>query len=79
MDEADPLAHLTLPLECPDCRRTWDGELNVASFFWREISVMARRVLGEIDELASRYGGCEGDILRLSEVRRHARSEGRWA
>jgi hypothetical protein len=79
MDEADPLAHLTLPLECPDCRRTWDGELNVAAFFWREISVMARRLLGEIHELASRYGWSESHILRLSEVRRHAYLEGRWA
>ena len=79
MDEADPLAHLTLPLDCPDCRRTWDGELNVASFFWGEISVMARRLLGEVHELASRYGWSEGHILRLSEVRRHAYLEGRWA
>ena len=79
MDAADPLAQLTLPLECPNCRRTWDGELNIASFFWREISVMARRLLGEIHELASRYGWSESHILRLSEVRRYAYLEGRWA
>lgn len=79
MDEADPLAQLTLPLECPRCHRTWDGELNIASFFWREISVMARRLLGEVHELASRYGWSESHILGLSEVRRHAYLEGRWA
>ncbi|HLK88350.1 MAG TPA: hypothetical protein VKZ18_00570 [Polyangia bacterium] len=79
MDEADPLAQLTLPLECPSCRRAWDGELDVASFFWREISVLARRLLGEVHELASRYGWSESHILRLTEVRRHAYLEGRWA
>lgn len=79
MDEADPLAELTLPIDCPECHRGWEGELNVAAFFWREISAVARRLLGEIHELASRYGWSEGQILGLSAVRRHAYLEGRWA
>jgi hypothetical protein len=79
MDDADPVAQLTLPLQCPGCHLAWEGDLNVAAFFWREIAATARRLLGEVHELASRYGWTESHILRLSAVRRHAYLAGRWA
>lgn len=79
MDDADPLAQLTLPLQCPRCQHEWEADLNIASFLWREIAAVARRVLGEVHQLASRYGWSERQILSLSDVRRHAYLEGRWA
>lgn len=79
MDEADPAAQLATPVKCPDCGRVWQAAIDVAAFFWRELAVMARRLLGEVDELASRYGWSEREILRLSAVRRHAYIERRWA
>jgi hypothetical protein len=78
MDQADPVAQMTLAVECPACRRPWEATLDVAAFVWREISEMARRLLGEVHDLASRYGWSERAILRLSAVRRYAYLEGRW-
>jgi hypothetical protein len=79
LDEADPAAALTLPLDCATCHQAWQARLDIASFLWREISVTARRLLREVHELAARYGWSERDILGLSTVRRHAYLEGRWA
>lgn len=79
MDEADPAAQLTTTLRCPDCHRSWESGIDIAAMFWRELVVLARRLLREVHELASRYGWTEGEILRLSAVRRHAYLEGRWA
>jgi hypothetical protein len=79
LDEADPAAALTLPLDCAACHQAWQARLDIASFLWREISVTARRLLREVHELAVRYGWSEREILGLSTVRRHAYLEGRWA
>jgi hypothetical protein len=79
MHDADPAAHFTTAVQCVDCGRVWEAGIDIAAFFWRELSVMARRLLREVHELASRYGWSERDILRMSAVRRHAYLEGRWA
>jgi hypothetical protein len=79
MNDADPAAQFTTAVECPDCGRVWQAGIDIAAFFWRELVVMARRLLREVHELASRYGWSESEILRMSAVRRHAYLEGRWA
>ena len=79
MSDADPAAQFTTAVACPDCGRVWQAGIDVAAFFWRELVVMARRLLREVHELASRYGWSEGEILRMSATRRHAYLEGRWA
>lgn len=72
MDQADPAARLTTTIECPNCGHSWEGTLEVATLFWQELAMVARRLLGEVHELASRYGWSEGAILRMSATRRHA-------
>jgi len=57
-------------LACPDCGHGWSLEFDVAAFAWREIEILAVRLLREVDTLACRYGWSEQDILRLSPARR---------
>ena len=55
---------------CPDCGHGWNVELDVAEFAWREIEILAGRLLSHVDVLARRYGWSEQEILRLSPARR---------
>ncbi len=68
--EADPGAELLLELLCPACGHAWDEALDVASFFWAELDVQARRLLREVHVLARAYAWREADILALSPRRR---------
>lgn len=70
MAEADPGAELLLELGCPACGHAWEELLDVASFFWAELDVQARRLLREIHGLALAYGWREADVLALSPRRR---------
>jgi hypothetical protein len=70
MDEADPLANITLPLSCPACGNSWEVVLDIVSFFWAEIGAWAERLVREVHVLASAYGWREIDILSLSATRR---------
>jgi uncharacterized protein (UPF0212 family) len=67
---ADPYADLTVELVCPACSEHWDSVLDVAEFLWAAINSDARRLLREVDELASAYGWSEAQILELSQHRR---------
>jgi hypothetical protein len=60
----------TVTLACPDCGHGWNLEFDVAAFAWREIEILATRLLGDVDVLARRYGWSEQDILGLSPARR---------
>jgi hypothetical protein len=55
---------------CPDCGNDWELELDVAGFMWREIEILAIRLLRQVDVLARRYGWSEQAILALSPGRR---------
>ena len=55
---------------CPDCGHGWNVELDVAEFAWREIEILAGRLLSHVDVLARRYGWSEQEILRLGPARR---------
>lgn len=57
-------------LDCPDCEHGWAMELDVAAFTWREIEILAGRLLCHVDVLARRYGWSEREILGLSPARR---------
>jgi hypothetical protein len=57
-------------LSCPDCQENWEVELDVAAFAWREIELLAGRLLRDVDVLARRYGWSEEQILSLSSDRR---------
>lgn len=57
-------------LACPECGHGWNLEFDVAAFAWREIEILAARLLRDVDVLARRYGWSEREILGLSAARR---------
>lgn len=70
MEEKDPGADVIINLLCPGCGHQWQMILDILAFLWTEISIHARRLLGEVNILASVYNWCEKDILSMSPVRR---------
>jgi len=70
MEEADPQANVQLAIACPACGHEWQSMFDIVSFFWHELDVWARRLLGEVHVLALAYGWCEADILAMSAQRR---------
>jgi hypothetical protein len=66
----DRAADLRLRVECPACGAEHAARLDVAEFFVTEITAAARTLLAEVDEIASRYGWSEAEILALSPTRR---------
>jgi hypothetical protein len=70
MEDLDPQAELLLGLTCVGCEHRWSIALDVASFFFREISVLAKRLALEVHTLARAYGWRETDILAMSPARR---------
>ncbi|HZM83327.1 MAG TPA: hypothetical protein VFC19_47035 [Candidatus Limnocylindrales bacterium] len=69
---ADPFADITFDFACPDCETTWESPLDVGDFVWARLRSTARRLLGEVDELARAYGWSEGQVLALSQQRRNS-------
>jgi hypothetical protein len=65
-------AELSCAIECPACSRRELLDLDIARFVWSEVRNAARRLLGEIHELASAYGWSEQAIIRMSADRREA-------
>lgn len=70
MTGADPLAELLIDLRCPDCMNDWQMLFDISAFFWTELSVQVRRLLGDVHTLARAYGWSESAILSLSPRRR---------
>jgi hypothetical protein len=70
MEEVESQADLRLELTCSECESVWFVLLDIASFFWGEISVLAKRLLRDVHNLARAYGWREADILAMSAVRR---------
>jgi hypothetical protein len=72
MAEADPQAEILLDLTCPACGAAWQVPVDVAGFFWSELAVEAKRLLGEVHLLARAYGWREADILAMGARRRQS-------
>lgn len=66
----DPQAEVLLELNCSSCGHRWMTVFDIVTFFWKEISVYAKRLLEDVVVLARTYGWRERDILGLSPVRR---------
>lgn len=69
---ADPFADITFDFTCPECAATWESPLDAGEFVWARLRSTARRLLGEVDELARVYGWSEGQVLALSQQRRNS-------
>lgn len=70
MAAADPMADVSVALDCPACGHGWRLGVDIASFLWTEIHAWAQRVLGDVHQLARAYGWSEAAILGLSAGRR---------
>jgi hypothetical protein len=70
MGNSDPQAETRFGVECLACRKTWQVMFDITAFFWKEISVRARRALSEVHVLAYAYGWNEEEILGMSAARR---------
>jgi hypothetical protein len=70
IEQADPLAHIELGLNCPACRIQWSEALYVIDLLWAEISMLARRIVSEVGRLAQAFGWREAEILAMTPQRR---------
>jgi|SRR5215203_1555253 len=70
MEDLDPQAELLLGLACTACDHRWAIILDIASFFFTEVSALAKRLALEVHTLARAYGWSESDILDMSPARR---------
>ena len=68
--ENDPQAEVLMELNCSGCGHIWKTPFDIVTFFWKEISVYAKRLLEDIVVLSRAFGWREEDILNLSPVRR---------
>jgi hypothetical protein len=68
--ESETAAEILLDLKCSGCGRASPIGFDIASFFWSEISALAKRLLREVHVLASAYGWSEREILAMTAVRR---------
>jgi hypothetical protein len=66
----DPLAETRLTLHCVKCGNEWEETFDIVVFVWAEIEARARRLLTEVNTLASAYGWTEAEILSLTANRR---------
>jgi hypothetical protein len=71
-EQLNAAAELRCWIECPGCSARELLDLDVARFLWMEVRNGARRLLGEIHELASAYGWSERDIVGMGAGRRAA-------
>ncbi|MEL6940436.1 MAG: phage baseplate protein [Cyanobacteria bacterium J06598_1] len=70
ISQADPQAEILLNLDCPACGHQWQILFDIVSFFWRELTAQAHRLMRDVHRLARFYGWREADILSMSHTRR---------
>jgi hypothetical protein len=68
--DAEPLAHVELPISCDACGATWSRPLDIDGYLWGEVDAWVARLLGEIHALAAAYGWSEDEVMALSPRRR---------
>jgi hypothetical protein len=67
---ADPQAEVGVTMSCAGCGNEWTPVLDIAEFFWRELSTTSVQLLDEVHQLAIGYGWSEEQVLRLFSRRR---------
>ncbi|HEY0866637.1 MAG TPA: hypothetical protein VGE01_04640 [Fimbriimonas sp.] len=70
LNEVDPGSAPSIRLSCSDCGHEWSALFDVEPFVWRELSLAAKAVLGDVHQLAQAYGWTESEVLSLSPARR---------
>lgn len=72
IDAREAEGELNIALTCTDCATSWTEQLDVVDHLWREIESAARRILGEVAEIAAAFSWSEADILSMTPPRRAA-------
>jgi hypothetical protein len=72
MARQDPQADVSLAVQCPACRHTWELIFDIGLFVWNDLVMRATRLVREVHILASAYGWSEAEILTLTPARRQA-------
>ncbi len=67
-ETGETLLHVT----CPACGHAWDMLFDPATFVWREIERLAKKLIAEVATLAGTFGWSEQEILKMSGTRRMA-------
>lgn len=57
-------------VSCPGCESENTADFDITSYFWTELTQIARRLLWEVHALAEAYGWSESHILAMSSRRR---------
>lgn len=70
MDKEDPMANITVILNCPACAHQWEVLFDILSYLWAEIDNWAKHILQEVYMLARAFSWSERDILNMSPRRR---------
>jgi hypothetical protein len=70
LEQADPLAAITLQVGCPACDHLWAPIFDIAQQLWAVLRQRAGALLGEVAALARAYGWAESAILAMSPLRR---------
>jgi hypothetical protein len=68
--ESDPQAEVVVTMRCAACGEELSAVLDIAEFFWREITTASVQLLDDIHQLAVGYGWSEAQVLGLSARRR---------
>jgi len=71
-EQLNAASELSCSIHCPGCSSRELLDLDMARFLWMEVGSAARRLLGEIHQLASAYGWSERAIAEMSAGRRGA-------
>ena len=71
-EQLNAASELSCCIDCPGCSSRELLDLDMARFLWKEVRNAARRLLGEIHQLASAYGWSERAIAEMRPGRRAA-------
>jgi hypothetical protein len=72
MAEAEALAALDITFTCSVCGAANEAPFDAETFLWNDVGGACRRLLLDVDVLASAYGWRETEILALAAERRAA-------
>jgi hypothetical protein len=75
MSAADPQADIQLNLVCSRCEARNETIFDIGSFLWKEVDILALRLLREIHQLAKAYSWSEAEVLAISPWRRRCYME----
>ena len=75
MSAAEPQADIQINLVCSRCEARNETLFDVGLFLWKEVDVLALRLLKEIHQLAKAYSWSEAEVLAIGSWRRRCYME----